>query len=214
MTTNKAAKKKIRIMLVEDHILIRMGLVTASQLEPDIELVAEVEEGEEAVECFRTHRPDVVIMDLRLPGMNGIQTINALRQEFGPVVVLVLSTYAADDDVYRAIQAGASGYLLKDMPLKILVEAIRSVYAGHNYFPPGISDRLAERLRQAVPTDRELIVLQKIAKGMSNKEIGSELGITEGTVKAHVTNILSKLHAADRTQAVTTAIKRGIIHIE
>ena len=130
------------------------------------------------------------------------------------MVVLVLSTYAADDDVYRAIQAGASGYLLKDMPLKMLVEAIRSVHAGHNYFPPGISDRLAERLRQAVPTDRELIVLQKIAKGMSNKEIGNELGITEGTVKAHVTNILSKLHAADRTQAVTTAIKRGIIHLD
>jgi DNA-binding NarL/FixJ family response regulator len=211
--TNKA-KKKIRIMLVEDHILIRMGLVTASQLEPDIELVAEVEEGEEAVECYRKHQPDVVIMDLRLPGMDGIQTINALRQEFGTVLVLVLSTYAADDDVYRAIQAGASGYLLKDMPLKILVEAIRSVHAGHNYFPPGISERMAERLRQAVPTDRELIVLQKIAKGMSNKEIGNELGITEGTVKAHVTNILNKLHAADRTQAVTTAIKRGIIHIE
>ncbi len=211
--TNKP-KKKIRIMLVEDHILIRMGLVTASQLEPDIELVAEVEEGEEAVESFRTHRPDVVIMDLRLPGMDGIQTITALRKEFGPVVVLVLSTYAADDDVYRAIQAGASGYLMKDMPLKTLVEAIRAVYAGQNYFPPGISDRLAERLRQSVPTDRELLVLQKIAKGMSNKEIGNELGITEGTVKAHVTNILSKLHAADRTQAVTTAITRGIIHID
>jgi DNA-binding NarL/FixJ family response regulator len=211
--TNKAGKK-IRIMLVEDHILIRMGLVTASQLEPDIELVAEVEEGEEAVECYRTHRPDVVIMDLRLPGMDGVQTISALRREFGSVVVLVLSTYAADDDVYRAIQAGAAGYLLKDMPLKTLVEAIRSVYAGHNYFPPGISARLADRLRQAVPTDRELIVLQKIAKGMSNKEIGAELGITEGTVKAHVTNILSKLHAADRTQAVTTAIKRGMIHID
>jgi DNA-binding NarL/FixJ family response regulator len=146
--------------------------------------------------------------------MDGVQTITALRREFGPVPVLVLSTYAADDDVYRAIQAGASGYLLKDMPLKTLVEAIRSVAAGHDYFPPGISDRLAERLRQAVPTDRELIVLQKIAKGMSNKEIGNELGITEGTVKAHVTNILNKLHAADRTQAVTTAIKRGIIHLE
>jgi DNA-binding NarL/FixJ family response regulator len=212
MTTKP--KKKIRIMLVEDHILIRMGLVTASQLEPDIELVAEVEEGEEAVEAYRTHRPDLVIMDLRLPGMDGIQTINALRREFGPVVVLVLSTYAADDDVYRAIQAGASGYLLKDMPLKVLVEAIRTVHGGQNYFPPGISDRLAERLRQSVPTDRELLVLQKIAKGMSNKEIGNELGITEGTVKAHVTNILSKLHAADRTQAVTTAIKRGIIHID
>ena len=208
------AKKKIRIMLVEDHILIRMGLVTASQLEPDIELVADVEVGEDAVECYRTHRPDVVIMDFRLPGMDGIQTITALRQEYGPVVVLVMSTYAADDDVYRAIQAGASGYILKDMPLKSLVEAIRAVHAGQSYFPPGISDRLAERLRQAVPTDRELLVLQKIAKGMSNKEIGNELGITEGTVKAHVTNILSKLHAADRTQAVTTAIKRGMIHID
>ena len=208
------AKKKIRTMLVEDHILIRMGLVTASQLEPDIELVADVEVGEDAVECYRTHRPDVVIMDLRLPGMDGIQTITALRQEYGPVVVLVMSTYAADDDVYRAIQAGASGYILKDMPLKSLVEAIRAVHAGQSYFPPGISDRLAERLRQAVPTDRELLVLQKIAKGMSNKEIGNELGITEGTVKAHVTNILSKLHAADRTQAVTTAIKRGMIHID
>src|SRR6202000_2914348 len=205
--------KKIRVMLVEDHILIRMGLVTASQLEPDIELVAEVEEGEEAVEAYRTHRPDLVIMDLRLPGMDGIQTITALRREFGPVVVLVLSTYAADDDVYRAIQAGAAGYLLKDMPLNTLVEAIRSGSSRAKYFPPGISDRLAERLRQAVPTDRELIVLQKIAKGMSNKEIGNELGITEGTVKAHVTNILNKLHAADRTQAVPTAIKRGIIHL-
>lgn len=206
--------KKIRVMLVEDHILIRMGLVTASQLVPDIELVAEVEEGEEAVEAYRTHRPDIVIMDLRLPGMDGVQTIAALRKEFGNVPVLVLSTYAADDDVYRAIQAGAGGYLLKDMPLNTLVEAIRAVSSGHNYFPPGISDRLAERLRQAVPTDRELIVLQKIAKGMSNKEIGNELGITEGTVKAHVTNILNKLHASDRTQAVTTAIKRGIIHLD
>ena len=206
--------KKIRVMLVEDHILIRMGLTTASQLMPDIELVAEVEEGEEAVECYRKHRPDVVIMDLRLPGMDGVQTIGALRREFGTVVVLVLSTYAADDDVYRAIQAGAAGYLLKDMPLNTLVDAIRSVNSGHNYFPPGISDRLAERLRQAVPTDRELLVLQKIAKGMSNKEIGSELGITEGTVKAHVTNILNKLNSSDRTQAVTTAIKRGIIHLE
>jgi DNA-binding NarL/FixJ family response regulator len=206
--------KKIRVMLVEDHILIRMGLTTASQLMPDIELVAEIEEGEEAVECYRKHRPDVVIMDLRLPGMDGVQTITALRREFGHVPVLVLSTYAADDDVYRAIQAGASGYLLKDMPLNTLVDGIRAVNAGHNYFPPGISDRLAERLRQAVPTDRELLVLQKIAKGMSNKEIGSELGITEGTVKAHVTNILNKLNASDRTQAVTTAIKRGIIHLE
>lgn len=209
-----SAKGKIKVMLVEDHILIRMGLVTLSQLEPDIELAGQVEEGEAAVECFRKCRPDVVIVDMRLPGMNGVQTINALRKEFGPVAVLVLSSYAADDDVYRAVQAGASGYLLKDMPLPTLVQAIRAVHGGQQFFPPGISERLADHLRQAALTERELTVLQAIAKGMSNKEIGSAYNITEGTVKAHITNILDKLHVADRTQAVTTAIKRGIIHIE
>jgi two-component system NarL family response regulator len=201
-------------MLVEDHFLIQMGLVTVSQLQPDIELAGQVEEGEEAVECFRKCQPDVVIMDIRLPGMDGIETIKALRKEFGRVVVLVLSTYGFDEDVYRAVQAGASGYLLKDMPQKTLVEAIRSVHAGRQFFPPEISDRLADRLRQAVLSDRELNVLTAIAKGMSNKEIGNKYGITESTVKAHITNILSKLHAADRTQAVTIAFKRGIIHIE
>jgi DNA-binding NarL/FixJ family response regulator len=209
-----SSKGKIKVMLVEDHILIRMGLVTLSQLEPDIELAGQVEEGEAAAECFRKCRPDVVIVDMRLPGMNGVQTITALRTEFGPVAVLVLSSYAADDDVYRAVQAGASGYLLKDMPLPTLVQAIRAVHAGQQFFPQGISDRLADRLRQTALTDRELKVLEAIAKGMSNKEIGSAFGITESTVKAHITNILGKLHAADRTQAVTTAIKRGIIRIE
>jgi DNA-binding NarL/FixJ family response regulator len=201
-------------MLVEDHILIRMGLVTVSQLEPDIELVGEVEEGEEAVACFRKCKPDVVIVDMRLPGMNGVETIQALNKEFGPVVVLVLSTYANDNDVYQAVQAGAAGYMLKEMPLPTLVEAIRTVHAGKQFFPPAISARLAERLRQTALTERELVVLKAIAKGMSNKEIGSAYNITEGTVKAHITNILEKLHVADRTQAVTTAIKRGLIQVD
>jgi DNA-binding NarL/FixJ family response regulator len=207
-------KDKIKIMLVEDHILIRMGLVTLSQLEPDIELAGQVESGELAAGCFRKCKPDVVIVDMRLSGMDGVETIKALRTEFGPVVVLVLSTYASDDDVYRAVQAGASGYLLKDMPLPTLVEAIRVVHAGKQFFPPTISARLAERLRQAVLSERELTILKAIAKGMSNKEIGSAFGITEGTVKAHASNIFEKLQVLDRTQAVTTAIKRGLIHVE
>lgn len=147
-------------------------------------------------------------------GMDGIETIAALRKEFGSVVVIVLSSHASDDDVFRAVQVGASGYLLKDMPLPTLVEAIRAVHAGRQFFPPGISERLADRMRQAVLTERELTVLKAIAAGKSNKEIGSAYHITEGTVKAHITNILEKLQVSDRTQAVTTAIKRGLIHIE
>lgn len=201
-------------MLVEDHILIRLGLATVSQLEPDIELVGEAEAGEEAVACFRECRPDVVLVDMRLPGMNGVQTIQALQKEFGHIVALVLSSYASDDDVYRAVQAGAAGYLLKEMPAPLLVEAIRAVHAGKQFFPPAIAERLAEVLRQTVLTERELTVLKCVANGMSNKEVGNTCNITEATVKAHLTNILGKLQVADRTQAVTTAIKRGWIQVE
>lgn len=207
------AKPKIRVMVVEDHILIRMGLSTLSEIAPDILIVTQVEEGEEAVEAFRKHRPDVVIVDLRLPGMDGIETINALRKEFGDVPILVLSSYSSDGDISRAIQASASGYLVKDMPATRLVEGIRAVHAGQQYFPIEIANRLPEQLRQSKLTPRELRVLQMIANGRSNKEIGNELGIVEGTVKVHVTNILNKLHAADRTQAVTTAIKKGILNV-
>lgn len=207
-------KTKIRVLIVEDHILIRMGLVTASQIEPDIAVVAEAEDGEEAIASFRKHQPDVVIMDLRLPGRSGIETMLALHREFGPVPVLVLTTYGADEDIYRAVQAGASGYVLKDMPLKRVVEAIRALHAGRQYFPTEIASRLAERLRQSILTPREFDVLQMIAEGRSNKEIGSALGIVEGTVKIHVTNIINKLGVADRTQAVTTAIKRGILELK
>ena len=149
-----------------------------------------------------------------LRGINGAQTIQLLIKEFGPIVALVLSSYASDDDVYRAVKVGAAGYLLKEMPLPTLVEAIRAVHAGKQFFPPTISERLAEHMRQAQLTERELTVLKAIAKGMSNKEIGSAHNITEATVKAHITNILEKLQVADRTQAVTTAIKRGLIQVE
>jgi DNA-binding NarL/FixJ family response regulator len=207
------AKAKIRVMVVEDHILIRMGLMTMTEIEPDISIVAQVENGEDAVCAYREHRPDVAIVDLRLPGMDGIQTINALRKEFGDVPILVLSSYSSDGDISRAIQASASGYLLKDMPVTRLVEGIRAVHAGQQYFPSEIANRLPEQLRQSKLTPRELRVLQMIAGGKSNKEIGNELGIVEGTVKVHVTSILNKLHAADRTQAATTAIKKGILNV-
>lgn len=204
---------KIKIMVVDDHMLIRMGLVTASKVERDIAVVAEVEDGEAALENYRKHRPDVVIMDLRMPGMDGIETIKSLRQEFAGAKILVLSTYGSEEDIYRAVQAGASGYLLKDMPLKRIVEAIRTIHSGLTYFPEEISARMANRLNRPMLTAREVDVLQMVAKGKSNREIGDELGIVEGTVKAHITNIFAKLHAVDRTQAVTNAIKQGVLQI-
>jgi DNA-binding NarL/FixJ family response regulator len=210
---NREATEKIRVMVVEDHILIQMGLLTAAEIERDIAIVAQVEEGEAAVEAFRKHRPDVVIVDLRLPGMDGIETIKALRKEFGEVPILVLSSYSSDGDITRAIQASASGYLLKDMPLTRLAEGIRAVHAGQQYFPPEIANRLPEQLRQSKLTPRELAVLTMIAQGKSNKEIGTAMGIVEGTVKVHVTKILDKLSAADRTQAIVTAIKRGLLTV-
>lgn len=207
-------KKEIRVMVVEDHVLVRMGLRTLSEIAPDINVVVQVEDGESAIEAYRKHTPDVVVVDLRLPGMDGIRTIEVLRQEFGAIPVLVLSSYKTDADISRAIQAEASGYLLKDMPLPKLVEAIRAVHAGQSFFPQEIASRLPNQLRQPKLTVRELDVLKMIAGGRSNKEIADVLGIVEGTVKVHVTNVMGKLHAADRTQAVTIAVKRGLINLE
>jgi DNA-binding NarL/FixJ family response regulator len=153
-------------------------------------------------------------MDLRLPGMGGIEIMSMLRREFGPVCVLVLTSYGTEQDIHRAMQEGASGYLLKDMPLDCLAEAIRAVHAGKQYFPPEIANRLAEQATHMKLTERELAVLEMIAQGKSNKEVGVALGIVEGTVKIHVTNILTKLDVMDRTQAVTTAIKRGLLQVK
>jgi DNA-binding NarL/FixJ family response regulator len=205
--------RKIRVMVIEDHILVRLGLKTVSEIDPNITIVAQVEDGESAVAAYRQHRPDVVIIDLRLPGMDGIQTLEALRKEFGHVPALVLSSYSSDTDISRVVQASASGYLLKDMPVMRLVEAIRAVHAGQEYFPPEIASRIAEQMRLAKTqlTRREQLVLKMIAEGRSNKEIGHVLGIVEGTVKVHVTNLMHKLNALDRTQAVMIGIKRGLL---
>jgi len=209
------ASQKIRVMVVEDHILVRLGLLTVSEIEPDITIVAQIEDGESAIPAYRQHRPDVLIVDLRLPGMDGIETLETLRKEFGDITALVLSSFSSDADISRAVQASASGYLLKDMPVMRLVEAIRAVHAGQEYFPPEIANRIAEQMRQLKTnlTPRERIVLGMIAEGRSNKEIGSALGIVEGTVKVHVTNLMHKLKALDRTQAVMIAMKRGLLDL-
>jgi DNA-binding NarL/FixJ family response regulator len=209
----QSQSKKIRILLVDDHIVLRMGLTTATNGEPDMEVVADADNGLKAIEAYRAHRPDVVVLDLRMHGMNGVDTIRLLREEFRDARVLVFSNYASGDEVFQALRAGACGFVVKEMALDRLLEAIRSVHGGDQYVPPEIATRMNGRvLSQLSP--RELDVLKLVAKGLSNKEIGSELSVVEGTVKIHLTNILAKLGVSDRTQAILTAVKRGIIQLE
>ncbi len=205
--------RRIRILLVDDHMVIRMGLMTAASDTPDMEVVADVESGQEAIEAYRKLRPDVVVLDLRMHGMSGLETIRAMREEFGNPRILVFSNYAKGEEVYQAIKSGASGFVVKDMPLGRLLEAIRLVYQGEQYIPPEVAARIGERLLAQLSA-RELEVLQHVAKGQSNKEIAARLGVVEGTVKIHVANIFSKLGVSDRTQALVVAVKRGIIHLE
>jgi DNA-binding NarL/FixJ family response regulator len=204
---------KIRILLADDHIVLRMGLITATSGEPDMEVVADVESGADAVTAYREHRPDVVVLDLRMQGMTGIETLRVLREEFDDVRVLIFSNYANGEEAYQAIRAGAWGFVVKEMALDRLLEAIRCIHRGGRYVPPEIAVRISGRLLSQLTT-RELEVLQLVAKGGSNKEIGAELHVVEGTIKIHVTNILAKLGVSDRTQAVVTAVKRGIIVLD
>jgi DNA-binding NarL/FixJ family response regulator len=205
------AKTKIRVMVVEDHVLVRMGLITAAESEPDIQVVATASDGEEAIKLYGQHRPDVVIMDLRLPGMDGIETMSALCKEFGNVSVVVLTSFGTEEGLARAVAAGARACVLKEMPLNRMLEAIRAVHVGEKFFPPEITRQLAEHARHPELSPREVEVLRLIAQGRSNKEIGNALGIVEGTVKIHVKNILEKMGVVDRTEAVANAIKRGIL---
>jgi DNA-binding NarL/FixJ family response regulator len=205
--------EKIRILLVDDHIVMRMGLVTATSGEPDMDVVAEADNGLDAVKAYRMHRPDVIVLDLRMPGQNGLETIRQLRDEFGDVRVLVFSNYASGEEVYQAFKAGASGFVVKEMALERLLEAIRKVHQGEQYFPAEISARMNGRVLSQLSA-REMEVLALIAKGLSNKEIASRLNLVEGTVKVHVTSILSKLRVSDRTQAILAGVKQGLIQIE
>ena len=202
----------IRILVVEDHNVVRQGLVALVKTVPDMEVVAEASDGKQALELFRQHNPDVTIMDLRLPVMSGVDAIKAIRQEFSAARIIVLTTFDGDEDIYRALQAGARGYLLKDMFGEELMDAIRTVHGGKTRIPPAVAQRLAERMAGPGLTARELGVLKLIVAGKSNKEIGQELTISEATVKTHINSILSKLAVSDRTQATTTALPRGIVH--
>jgi DNA-binding NarL/FixJ family response regulator len=205
--------KKIRVLLVDDHMAIRMGLMTAIGDALDMEVVADAEDGHEAIDAYRKHSPDVVVIDLRMQGMSGVETIQALHQEFGSVRALVYSNYAKGEEIYQAMKAGASGFVVKEMALDQLLEAIRVVYAGEQFIPPQVASRIAQRLLARL-SPREMEVLKLLAKGLSNKEIAAQLGLVVGTIKIYVANIFTKLGVSDRTQALVAAVKRGIIDIE
>ena len=205
---------EITILTVDDHPLIRDGLAVVIGREPDMRIVAEAGDGEEAIEQYRAHQPSIVLMDLRMPVMNGVEAIRALREEFPEARIIALTTYEGDEDIYQALAAGASGYLLKDTLRTELVSVIRNVHRGYRSIPPAIAARLAEHTPRVGLTPRELEVLRLIADGKSNSEIATALGRAEGTMKIHVRNILQKLDATDRTQAVTIALRRGILHLD
>jgi DNA-binding NarL/FixJ family response regulator len=202
---------KIKVLTVDDHPLLREGIAAVIHGEQDIQLVAEATNGEQAIESFRIHRPDVTLMDIQMPGMNGIDTIIAIRQQFPNARFIVLTTYQGDVQALRALKAGASGYLLKSMLRKDLLDTIRAVHAGRRRIPPEIAAELAEHVTDDILSDREIEVLRRVASGTSNKIIAAQLSVSEATVKGHMKNILSKLGANDRTHAVTIAMKRGFL---
>jgi two-component system NarL family response regulator len=204
----------IRILVVEDHQVVRQGLVALIKTVAGMSVVGEASDGAQAVALFRQHQPDVTIMDLRLPVMTGVEAITEIRRDFPAARVIVLTTFDGDEDIYRALQAGARGYLLKDMSSDELMDAIRTVHAGRSRFPAAVAQRLADRVSGSDLTPRELDVLKLIVAGKSNKEIGRELVIAEATVKTHINSLLSKLGVSDRTQAATTALQRGIVHFQ
>ena len=202
---------RIRVLAVDDHPLLREGIAAVIGSQADMLLVAEATNGREAVERFREHRPDITLMDLRMPEMDGVDAIAAIRQEFPHARVIVLTTYKGDVQAVRAFKAGACGYLLKNMVRKELVETIRSVHTGHRRIPAEIASEIAEHVSDDALSPREVEVLRCAAAGSANKSIAAQLGISEDTVKAHMKSVLAKLYANDRTHAVTIAIKRGII---
>jgi len=204
--------KKIRVMVIDDQAVVRQGFVSLISTVSDMEIVAEGSNGREAVELFRQHQPDITLIDLRMPVMSGVEAIAEIRREFPGARIIVLTTYDGDEDIYRSVQAGAQGYLLKDMFFEELESAIRKVHGGARLIPGSVAERLAARMSSSELTSRELEVLKQIVDGKSNKEIANVLSISEATVKSHINNILSKLGVSDRTQAATRALQRGIVH--
>lgn len=205
--------RQLRVLVADDHPVVRHGLVALIDHQPDMAVVAEVGTGREAVEQFALHQPDVALMDLRMPELDGVEAITAIRATSPQARIVVLTTYDSDEDIYRGLRAGAQGYLLKDAPAGELLSAIRAVAAGQKRIPAEVAAKLAERMTSPELTARELEVLRLVVTGQSNKEIGAALAIAEGTVRAHLNSIFQKLDALDRTHAVTIAIRRGLVRL-
>ena len=210
----QSAPSLIRILTVDDHPLLRKGIAALVNAEPDLKLVAEASNGKEALDAFRSHQPDVTLMDLQMPEVDGLDAIESIRTEFPDARIIVLTTYSGDTQVLRALKAGARAYILKGHVHKELLETIRAVHAGQKRIPSDIAAQLADHAADDPLTEREIHVLRLIAAGNSNKMIADRLSIGEATVKSHVTNILSKLGANDRAHAVTIGLKRGIIELD
>jgi len=204
----------IRILVVEDHHVVRHGLVALLSVVDGVEIVGQAADGAAAITEHALLHPDVTLIDLRLPKLSGVEVIQKVRAEQPHARFIVLTTYDGDEDIYRALQAGARAYLLKGMTVEVLVSTIRSVHAGKSCIPPVIAQKLAERMSTEQLTHREQDVLEQIVRGKSNKEIGTELDISEATVKTHINNLLSKLGVTDRTQAATAAIQRGLVQLD
>ncbi|MEI6645042.1 MAG: response regulator transcription factor [bacterium] len=201
----------IKLMVVDDHPAFRKGLAALIESEPDLSVVAETGDGLESVGLYRRVRPDVVLMDLRLPGFSGVEAIQAIRKEFPDARVIVVTTYDTDEDVYRALQSGAKSYLLKDMFPEQIFDAIRAVYAGKSQLPPQVADRLDERLKRKDLTQREMDVLELLVRGLSNKEIADKLSLSEAAVKSRLKGLFHKLQVEDRAGAVISALQHGIV---
>ena len=208
-----SGSRRIRILIAEDHLIARVGVTTIVNMQPDMTVVAEAANGQQAVELFRKHLPDVTLLDLRMPVMSGVEAAVAIRREHPEARLIALTTYGGDEDIRRALQAGVQAYLTKDVLHDDLLKAIRAVHAGETFLPPSVAATLAAQLPGSVLSAREMEVLSLIVDGLANKQIAYKLNIAEHTVKNHVKNILAKLGVADRTQAATAAIQRGIIHL-
>ena len=206
--------KPIRLLVVDDHHVVRSGLAASLGLEDDLTVVAEAGNGDDAVAQYREHQPDVVLMDLRLPGADGVAATAALRSEWPDARILMFTTFDSEEDIYRAMRAGARGYLLKSAPREELLAAIRAVAAGERHLPPALAQRLAGRISTPEVSEREREVLQLMARGKANKEIAVALGISEETVKRHASNLFVKMGVADRAQATSEGIRRGLIHFD
>lgn len=204
----------IRLLIADDHAIARQGIVAIVSQANDMEIVAEASDGKEAIARYQQHQPDVGLIDLRMPTLDGVGAITQIVAEFPGARLMILTTYNTDEDIYRGLQAGAKGYVLKDTTSEELLGAIRTVHKGRKYIPPEVALKLAERINSTNLTEREMDVLRSLVSGKNNQEIGADLSITEGTVKFHINNILTKLGVSDRTQAVVMALKRGLVRLE